>query len=356
MKIALTADAHLTTLEKNPERFQALGNIFKECGQQGIQLLIIAGDLFDQSQTNYAEFEALYREARPENLSTIIIPGNHDPDLTKAALAGDGLQVYAEPQLKPLNDSRQILFLPYQERQSMGEAIAPFADSLQDTRWILIGHGDWTGGNKTPDPYEAGVYMPLTRPDLKRYQPELAFLGHIHLPQDDGKVFYPGSPCPLNITETGTRRFLILDTSTGKVTSQQVDTPLLYYQESFLIMPGSDQLAQLEKDIQERVQSWGLPRGWEDRVQVRLELYGSSSADRDDLLETLQAGFDNFRLYQDQPPSLENLLFSLDEDRTEIASQLRDWAAGLDWPESPDLPDKDQILQEALKIIYQAKP
>jgi len=33
--------------------------------------------------------------------------------------------------------------------------------------------------------------MPLTRMDLKSYQPELVFLGHIHLPQDGKEVSYP---------------------------------------------------------------------------------------------------------------------------------------------------------------------
>ena len=237
----------------------------------------------------------------------------------------------------------------------MGEGIVPFADALQDQRWILISHGDWTGGLKTPNPYEAGVYMPLTRPDLKRYQPERAFLGHIHLPQDDGVVFYPGSPCPLNITETGSRRFLILDTATGKVKSLPVDSPTLYYQESFLVTPVEDELKLLKAAIQERIKSWDLPQGWEDRVQVRLEVYGSSLADRNEVLKTLQSGFKAFRFYQDQQPSLGKLLFSRDQDRAEITSQLRDWVEAMEWPQDPDLPDKKQILQEAINIIYQAK-
>ena len=356
MKIAITADAHLTTQEQHPERFQALADIFKSCGKQGVQLLIIAGDLFDQSQLNYAEFEALYREARPDNLRTVILPGNHDPDLQKAALSGKGLKVYSDPTLKDLNDSRQILFLPYREGQTMGEGIAPFGDALEGQRWILVSHGDFTGGMQTPDPYEPGIYLPLTRPDLTRYQPERAFLGHIHLPQDDGVVFYPGSPCPLNITETGPRRFLILDTQTGLVSSHPVNSPTLYFQEKFLLLPGEDQLERLQAQIPARIQNWGIPKSWLKRVQVRLEVFGSSDADRDRILETLAAGFAPSRFYQDQPPSLEDLLFSQDEDRSEIASQMREWIAELEWPASPDRPDKDQILQQALQLIYGAKP
>ena len=353
MKIAITADTHLTTMAKNPQRFQALADIYRQCGERQVQLLIIAGDLFDQSMANYADFEELYRKSRPEDLTTIIIPGNHDHLLQKDALAGEGLSVYSEPTLRPLNDSRQLLFLPYRDHQSMGEGIAPFADSLLNQRWILVSHGDWSSSVNTLDPYERGVYMPLTRPDIKLYQPELVFLGHIHCAQNDGIVYYPGSPCPLNITETGTREFIILDTQRGEVTSHLVNSPLVYFDESFLIIPGSNELEWLQDEIQKRINSWNLPAGWEDRVQVRVRVYGSASTSRDEIKGLIESSFAPYKFYKDQPPALDQLIFSLDEDKAEIASQIQEWVKDLEWDAGPDKPDKTQILQEALKIIYQ---
>ena len=354
MKIAFTADTHLTTQEKHPHRFQALGDIYRQCAELGIQLLIIAGDLFDQSLPNYADFEKLYRESRPEALKTIIVPGNHDHKLQKEALAGEGLQVYSEPTLQPLNDSRQILFLPYRDHQSMGEGIAPFTERLHDRRWILVSHGDWSAGQQSPDPYERGVYMPLTTPDLERYQPELVFLGHIHLPQDRDQVYYPGSPCPLDITETGLRRFLILDTQKGQVISRPVNSSLIYFDESFLVIPGKDELDNLQADLQNRIESWNLPQEWEDRVQVRVRIYGSSSTSRGEIQALVESSFQSFNYYQQQPPSLDQLLFSLDEDKAEIATQVKRWVDAQVWEAGPKSPGKSQILQEALRLIYQA--
>lgn len=356
MKIAITADTHLTTLAKDPQRFQALADIYRQCGERQVQLLIIAGDLFDQSMPNYADFEELYRRSRPDDLTTIILPGNHDARLQEEALAGEGLFVYSQPTLRPLNDSRQLLFLPYRDQQSMGEGIAPFADSLRHLRWILISHGDWSSSLNTPDPYERGIYMPLTRPDIKRYQPELVFLGHIHCAQNDGIVYYPGSPCPLNITETGTRKFIILDTQKGEVTSHLVNSPLVYFDESFLLIPGSSQLEWLQAEIQNRIESWNLPEGWEDRVQVRVRVQGSSSTSRGDIQNLVESSFAPYSFYQGQPPGLDQLLFSMDEDKAEIASQIQEWVKALEWEAGQDKPDKDQILQEALKIIYQVRP
>ena len=161
MKIAITADNHLTTQSRNPERFQALADIYKQCRELNVKLLIIAGDLFDQSMPNYAEFETLYKKHRPPDLTTALIPGNHDQDIRNESFNLEGFIIHNKPVLLPINSSWKILFAPYQDGQSIGGAIAPFADELKSQRWILVGHGDWTPGVQGPDVYEPGVYMPM---------------------------------------------------------------------------------------------------------------------------------------------------------------------------------------------------
>lgn len=355
MKIAFTADNHLTTRSKNPERFQALGNIFKQCEENDIKLLVIAGDLFDKDLPNFAEFEELYLSSRTADLATVIIPGNHDQRLSQTALLGDGLLVYSEPALQPLNDSRKILFLPFRDNKTMGELIAQFSDELQNQRWILVSHGDWTAGRNTPDPYEKGLYMPLTRNDLQTYQPELVFLGHIHLAQEDQNLYYPGSPCPLNISETGLRRFLVLDTDRGEVTSHLVDSPLLYFDERFVMLPTENGLDLLLKEIGNRIKNWNLPKGWEKKVQLRVEISGSSGFDRQEILNSVKNAFAGFSYYQDKEPQLSELIFDIDPDRTEISNQVKTWIDDLDWKVVPGLPTKMQILDQALKIIHGGK-
>ena len=352
MKIAITADCHLTTQSKNPERFQALANIFEQCAENDVQLLVIAGDLFDKDLPNLAEFEELYRFNRKGDLTTVIIPGNHDQRLSQGALIGENLLVYSEPTLQPLNESRKILFLPYQDHKTMGELIAQFAEKLQGQRWVLVSHGDWTAGRNTPDPYEKGLYLPLTRTDLDTYQPELIFMGHIHLAQQDQNLYYPGSPCPLDISETGLRRFIILDTERGEVTSHLVDSPLLYFNEHFIMLPTENGLDQLLKDIDHKIESWNLPRGWESKVQLRVEISGSSSIDRQRVLNKINKAFSGFSYYKNEEPRLSELVYNLDPDRIEISNQVTTWINDLDWEDAPGLPTKKQILDQALKIIH----
>ena len=351
MKIAITADNHLTTQSRNPERFKTLENILGRCGELKIKLLIIAGDLFDQDFPNYAEFEALYKKHRPPDLTTAIIPGNHDPNLKPENILANGLVVHDKPVLLPLNQTWKILFIPYQANSDMGSVIASFASELIGQRWILIGHGDWSPGVQKPVPNEPGVYMPLTRSDLILYKPELVFLGHIHLPYRGESVYYPGSPCPIDPTETGLRSFIIADLKKGKVTTELSDTPLIHFEERFILLPRTNELAYLKEQITSRIHSWNLPAGWDNRVQVRVILSGIAS-DRKVVNQAVKEGFSSFQMIGDNNPNLDRLYHFADPDRDLIAIRVQDWVTSLDWPESLRSPSKDEILEEALKVIY----
>ena len=352
MNIAFTADCHLTSLTKNPERFSALANIFQQCGEKDVQLLVIAGDLFDDDQPNFAEFEKIFHSSRPPDLKTVLIPGNHDQRLNQGALIGKNLLVYSDPTLQPLNDSRKILFLPYTSNQGMGEIIAAFSEDLIGQRWILVSHGDWTASRNTHDPYEKGLYMPLTRTDLDLYQPEMVILGHIHLAQQDHNIFYPGSPCPLNISETGLRSFLILDTDGGEIKTHIVDSPLIYYDENFVMLPTENGLDLLLADIKARIKAWQVPGGWEDRTQIRIGISGSTSIAREAILQEVKSAFQGFPFYKGIEPDLSSLAYDTDPDKIELTSQIKKWVDELDWAPQSGSPSKDQVLEQALKVIH----
>ncbi len=352
MRIAMTADLHLTTRKEHPDRFAALEDILRQCGELGVEGLIIAGDLFDQSQQNFADFEQSYKAARPSGLAVTVIPGNHDPDLRAGALAVEGLEVVSAPSLRAAGGDFHLLLVPYQAGTSMGEHLPPFADQLRSGRWALVSHGDWSGGLHGGDPNEPGVYMPLTRADLAGSDPAVVLLGHIHTPYDGPPVYYPGSPCPLDVNETGVRRFLVFDTETLKVTPQRVDSLRLYFNETVVMLPVTDEAAFLWAELQKRLESWGLPEGWEDRVQVRLRIvgYASDRAVVDVVARETMAAFN----FYDGGPDISALNHTQDVDRIEIARQVREWVEALDWKQDPREPTKDEILREGLAVIYAA--
>lgn len=351
MKIALTADLHLTTRDLNPERFETLERLLADLRSVGVETLIIAGDLFDTSRQNYAEFERLCRDYQNRNLSIYVIPGNHDPTIDDRKIVADNLIIVDTPMIQEL-DGRPFLFLPYRAGKTMGEEIARFKERLPANEWVLVGHGDWAGGLRTPNPAEPGVYMPLTKSDVETYKPARAFLGHIHTPTDTAPVHYAGSPCGLDITETGRRRWLLYYTVGDQVESHTLDTPVLYFDESFVIVPVADEAVYLRWQIASREELWGLTPEEKAKTQLRVKVAGYS-ANKAAIRPVLQEAFDGFSFYKDQEPDIDGVFTSNDLERHYIAEKVRASVENLSWPSGMDESDADDILLQALHIIYE---
>lgn len=352
MRIAVTADAHLTSRDEHPGRYKALENILVQAVEEEVETIIIAGDLFDASRQVYADFEALCQDSRFGHLRVQVIPGNHDPDIRQGDVVAPGLDIITEPRLTTLDeDGLEFLFIPYEDHKTMGEQIALFADRLTSNRWVLVGHGDWAEGLQTSNPYERGVYMPLTRKDVELFQPTKAFLGHIHLPLEHGRVLYPGSPYPVDISETGYRRFLLFDTETFEVESRRVDTDVIYFDEHLVVLPVEDEKAFAVDQASRLIEQWSIDDADGEKVQVRVNLSGYS-ANRRALADIVKKAFSRFRYYRDEAPDISGVRASSDIDRHQIARKARAWIEGLDWLSGPGEPGGDDVLLAALHIIY----
>jgi hypothetical protein len=352
MKIAFTADCHLTKSEDHPERYQAFESILKQLVKRQIATLVIAGDLFDKGMTNYADFDKICRKKKYQGIQIHILPGNHDPGLEAGHFTSKNVQVISEPKLLDIVlDEILILAIPYRSDKTMGECIEPFREHLQARRWILVGHGDYTSGLRIKNPYEQGVYMPLTSQDVDRYQPLHCFLGHIHIPSGLDRVRYPGSPCGMNINEIGLRYFLIYDSGLDEIEPVLVDTPVVYFNERLLMLPVEDEKSYIEEQIKSRVEAWDLPAGWEDKVRVRVRAAGYCQDIRA-LEKNIKQGFSAYTFNIDEDPDVSAVHLSEDLERQHIVGQIRDRLADLEWPSGEDEPDRDQIMLAALQAIY----
>ena len=353
MRIAVTADVHLRGEGENPERYNALENIFQQLTTAGIEKVIIAGDLFDKDYNNYSEFDQLC--AKYEALELLIIPGNHDPHINKNVILGSNIEIFTEPTIVKI-DSLSFLFIPYKSGVNMGDEIAQMEDEIDQEEWILVGHGDFYGGVQAPTPREdesGRMYMPLSRTNLQRFGPRTVFLGHIHKPHSPfDNVHYVGSPCGLDITETGHRKYLIYDTSTGEVQDDcVVKTDDLYFDESFLILPRDNEVELLGKEIEERIQSWEVSESDYQKVQLRVSATGFAK-DKNGISEALKQGFTGFRYFKDEGPRLAGLSVSSDDQLAEISDRTMKLIQDLDWPFGGDEPEREMLKGAALKVIY----
>jgi DNA repair exonuclease SbcCD nuclease subunit len=341
---------HLTSEETHPERFETLQLLLEQCAELGVDRLLIAGDLFDRRQQNFGEFESRLRSARPSSLEVLIIPGNHDAGLTSGSLAVEGVTVFSEATLLTDESGFQLLFVPYRAGRTMGQMLAATEADLEPDQWALVSHGDWMGGRHQPSADEPGVYMPLTRTDLALFQPEVCLLGHIHRPGSEGKVYYAGSPCPLDVTETGLRRLLLFDTLDRSVSSKPVSSPRLYFDETVVVLPLKDELDYLEKQLLIMINGWEIPPAWQDRARVRLKLTGFAR-NRAALLNRAEAVLSDFQMYPGSP-DVSDLREAVDVDRNEIARKVQERIQELGFEPGGRDPEEWEILEQALGVIY----
>jgi len=348
MKIAVTADLHLRNSGERPERYNALENIFEQAAAESIEHVFIAGDLFDKDFRDYSEFEALCNKYNKFQLH--IIPGNHDPNISGKSIVGDNIQIYTAPTVIEI-DSTTVLFIPYEEKVLLGEKIAEKEAQIVGKNWILVAHGDFYEGVKEQNPQEPGVYMPISRKDLDRFNPRIVLLGHSHQPFSQGKVHFPGSPCGLGINDKGKRSFLVYDTSDENIFTRVVNTDILFFDESFIIVPADNELAFLQQEIRKRIEFWNIDPSDYAKVRVRVKAKGYVT-DKGAILATLKQGFEKFIYFNDEGPMIDELSVSSDHQLAAIAEQTTKLIDELDWPFGGNEPTKDQVKIAALFIIY----
>ena len=350
MKIAITADVHLKTGQEYPERYNALKDMLEALVREDIRVLIVAGDLFDMGSQNYSVFDELCRDKKYAGIDFHVIPGNHDLAISQKYFTAPNIRIYSEPELISFGDTGPgFFFIPYLAGKSMGEVIAKHKDSLPD-RWVLVGHGDYLSGTRDPNNYESGVYMPLGRPDIEYYEPSRVILGHIHKKMETGKVSYPGSPCGMDINETGRRSFIILDTNDLSINERTVNSDYLFFSENLLALPTSNEFENIKNKIASFVKSWDLSKDEVSKARIRLKVKGYTS-DKRMLEAAISKSLEGFKFYNDEGAGLSEVSIFNDLERISIVERVKEKVELLGRNCGYPQEKVDLILEQALGII-----
>jgi len=355
MKIAVTADIHLKADGKYPERFNALKNILEQLLKDGIENLIIAGDLFDIESQNYAVFDDLCRNKKYSHIKFYIIGGNHDLTINSKYFTAKNIKIFNEPTLMNFDGCAfSFFFIPYLLGKPMGEIIAKYRQALPES-WVLIGHGDYLSGIKDikdRNTYEAGIYMPIARTDIEFYNPSRVILGHIHKSLQLGKVFYPGSPCSMDINETGRRNFLILDLNDLAITSKTVDTDYIFFNETFVALPAPNEFDYAKDKLTDIIKSWNLNKDEIPKARIRLKAKGYTS-DKKKLEKVIIETLSGFSFYNNEEPDLSEVCLFNDPERINIVERVKKKIDFLEESAGYTQIKKELILEQALNLILQ---
>lgn len=254
MKILHTSDLHigkkLMGRERHAEYRAVLSEISGLCKKEGVELVLIAGDVFDTYTPSAEAEEIFYSGVKKiaETCAVLIISGNHDDyvRLTAAAAFAEELNVYiVGNNLQALKCEKRgetfpvksgngwvifqnkageqvyINMLPYpnEARFKEGKSDESFEEKM--SRWIETGESGKTekmpsvflshifvaGGAVSESEREIDLGGARAVPLSLLPQSDYCALGHLHKRQCLGKnAYYCGAPMQFSFDECGTAR------------------------------------------------------------------------------------------------------------------------------------------------------
>lgn len=214
--------------QRRKDLAESFQNIINYCSEEDIDLILMAGDLFESWQVSDSLFDMVKDGfERIPNTKVIISAGNHDPATSdslykKKNYWSDNVYILE-------NQFHSIVFHDIQAEVWGASFSSPYVHtsifgevSPQQPDYIQLGviHGTLTTGNQSSE------YNPVSNTSIETSGLEYLALGHIHKPSEIktiGKttVAYSGSAEGLGFDELGERGFI-----TGKIGKNMVDVSL----------------------------------------------------------------------------------------------------------------------------------
>ncbi len=305
MRIVHTADVHLS--QDHPERLEALKQILKTCEDEDVDILLIAGDLFDDN----VDVETLKTDLRPlfkdNSFQTYVIPGNHDNTaFRKEDYFGEDIQILTESpyEIKEFDDLR-LIALPYTEKnfsEIMDELPEP--GTKTDIMMMHCTLSGTTGGFG-----EEEKYMPVKPAQIIQTGYDYILAGHIHSSATrktfgDTTFAYSGSPVSISSSETGRRAVWILDTEKEEMKAQQLDTEY-FIQRRIELMPGNE-------DEERDTLISNLSDRELDKANIQIELAGFTEKELEQIKED----------FRDEIKDLEPLSLDIGSDQLQSAASI----------------------------------
>ncbi|MBN1254301.1 MAG: metallophosphoesterase [Deltaproteobacteria bacterium] len=222
MKILHTADIHLK--DYGDERWQTLQKLIAIGEQEGIELFLISGDLFDRG-IDAEELRPHIRELFSNTGFRIcLIPGNHDRDSYAGGMYfGEDTVILADLNMPCEYKDVTIWGIPFEPISRTKilhhlRSIAPHMNSA--TKHIVLYHGELLDAFFSRSDFgDEGdeQYMPVRLSYFNDLQVDYVLAGHFHKHFDvrrlkkGGYFVYPGSPVSITKKETGQRKINLFE-------------------------------------------------------------------------------------------------------------------------------------------------
>ncbi|MCH8309873.1 MAG: DNA repair exonuclease [Chloroflexi bacterium] len=199
--------------------FDAYQNIIDLCISEGVDALLIAGDVFDgadHSLRAQREFVDGLRRLDEANIRSFICHGNHDPLdgwEAKIPFPSSAVRFGADVEKAPVfldDPDRAVVYgVSYPVRDVTDNLVLQFRAAGHERASIGLIHAN-VGSNANH-----ANYAPCTLEDLERTKYDYWALGHVHtrdvMREQSPAVVYPGNPQGRHPNETGARGVYLVD-------------------------------------------------------------------------------------------------------------------------------------------------
>ena len=256
-KILHTADFHLdsafTALPEEKARLrrqearQLTDRLVDYANDHGVELLLLAGDLFDSDQLYGQTAQELARSLARFRGHAVIAPGNHDFYAASSPYARllwpENVHIFREERLQRL-PFPQYGCVVYGAAFTSPDAPAGIPGSLgpedEGLARILLLHGE-VGGRDSR-------YRAMTLKDVEQSGADYLALGHVHAfggVQQAGRTFwaYPGCPEGRGFDELGDKGVLYVEAEPGSCRAEFVPLCRRRYQILSVDVTGAEDLA-----------------------------------------------------------------------------------------------------------------
>jgi len=289
MRILHTSDWHLGKrlfkLDRSPEHEQFLNWLLGTLIEEKIDVLLIAGDIFDVPTPPHQSLEVFYnflhRISVETKTETMIIAGNHDSGLLLEApsklLSPHRVKVWGKLSQNPEDHwlkvgNVELCAIPFFRSyellpQGEGDALVALNRYLVKDKTLpqvlmlhhLAGVFEAAGSEQVIS--LSGVDS-IPSEVLKTF--DYVALGHIHKPQKIGpQSYYSGSPIPLRFSETAKKSVVIIDENNGVLTSQIKPIPV--FRELFIVKTN-------DKNYKADIQKLNPTSVLKPMVEIQIEL------------------------------------------------------------------------------------
>lgn len=266
MKLLHLADVHLdrpfvglTQAEAAARRndlFEAFRRCLAAAVEHGVDAVTIGGDLWEDEHVTVNTRRAVAHELGRLAVPVLIVTGNHDPLLAGGAYARTkwkkNVHLFGAGGLteKAVGDLSVWGVSWGPGRLSSSFLQAPLGLDSDRVNLLLL------HGTSTPVAFfaEDDAYCPFAPADVSAAGFARCLAGHIHAGSDDGVVVYPGSPEPLDWSETGLHSYALVES----VGDQLVVTPYAVnrrrYQEVTVDCTGAASSPEIEQRLDAAVE------------------------------------------------------------------------------------------------------